>query len=163
MEYIEIILLGLTAIITLFAALYVGRQTHHHFKLQRSTHFIERFNSGELHQMRIRVDEFIRQQPNWETHLRGMREGTLSPEQRSLLYDVRVFANFFQELSTALQHDTLSKAYIWDVFGGLVKRYWKELQPYIEVTRKLDQRPTLFCDFEALANEMEKIDAKKCG
>ncbi len=160
---IELALLGLTAIITLTTALYVGRQANRHFLLQRATHFIERFNSGDLRLLRPKVDRTMAAGIDWDARLRDLEAGSLPPADLEQLYEVLIFANFFQELATALAHGTIAQNYTWDVFGGLVKKYWHLLQPFIEAKRRIDDRPSLFADFEKLVLAMEREDRRKGG
>ncbi len=156
---IELLLLGITAVITLFAAIYVGKQAEKHFRMQRSTAFIERFNSGDLLRIRPEVDQLLATVHDWQHELRRAAEG--EPESNHRVIRVSVFANFFQELATAFIHRTIDEAYTWDVFGGLVKKYWRNLAPFVEAIRLVNERPTLYDDFQHLAERMGRVDRKK--
>lgn len=155
---IELILIAVTAIITVGSAIYVGRQANKHFLMQRSTRFIERFNSGDMLRIRPRVDALIASNPAWADELRTLSEDQLDPDRRLLFYDLVVFTNFFQELATAFKHQTIEETYTWDVFGNLILCYWSELRPYILALRASRERPCLYDTFEELAKRMEAID-----
>lgn len=158
---IEVVLIAITAVITVFTAVYVGKQANRHFLLQRSTRFIERFNSGDMLRMRPKVDRLLASSPDWTTELGVMRQGGLDGERRGLFYDLVVFTNFFQELATAFEHGTIEEDYTWDVFGGLIRQYWTALRPYVLASREVSGRPTLYEGFERLAARMEEIDGKR--
>lgn len=158
---IEVVLIGITAIVTVLTALYVGSQANRHFLMQRSTSFIERFNSGDMLRIRPRVDSLIAANPDWDTQIASMKACTLDESQRQLYYDVVVFANFFQELATAFEHHTVEERYTWDVFGSLIRNYWTQLQPFVNAMRTVNGRPTLYETFEQLAQRMEALDAKR--
>ncbi len=157
---IEVILIGLTAIVTIATAIYVGKQANHHFRMQRSTRFIERFNTGDLLRIRPRVDRLLLSQPDWPQELAEMKAGKMDEERRLLFYDLVVFTNFFQELATAFEHNTIAEKYTWDVFGLLLRHYWRQLQPYVLAMRKAHERPTLYEGFERIAGRMHKFDGK---
>lgn len=159
---IEVTLIAITAVITVGAAIYVGKQANRHFLMQRSTSFIERFNTGDMLQMRPRVDRLIASGPDWKRELTALRAGGLEEARRREFYDLLVFTNFFQELATAFEHRTIAEDYTWDVFGGLIRQYWKLLKPYVIAFREVAERPTLYEGFERIAARMDEIDGKRC-
>lgn len=67
---------------------------------------------------------------------------------------VRTFINFFQELGIAWKHGTVHRKYTWDLFAGLIAKYWAALLPYRRAQRIAKDRPTLYCDFESLARQI---------
>lgn len=158
LNLLEVALIAVTAVVTVLTALFVGRQASRHFRLQRSTHFIERFNTGDMLRMRPRVDSFVAREPEWEALLEKQQEASLDEETLVRLYETAVFANFFQELATALRHKTLDHTYTWDVFGGIVSHYWGALEPYVRARRLHGKRPTLYQNFEELVAEMRRLD-----
>ncbi len=158
---IEVTLIGITAVVTVVAAVYVGRQANRHFLMQRSTSFIERFNTGDLRRIRPRVDQLLASPTDWEGEVSLLQKGELDEERRLLFYDLIVFTNFFQELATAFKHKTIEEDYTWDVFGALVRNYWIRLQPFVVAMRTVNERPLLYEGFEQLAGRMETIDDKR--
>ena len=152
----EVVLLAVSLLLTLATAAYVAWQTQHHFRLQRVTAFIERFNSGEMLRLRGIVDQTVESGVNPETLQARRAAGDDDAAER--LDAMRTFANFFQELGSAHKMGTLGNRYLWAVFGGLVQRYWTDLRPLIEMMRL--NRPTLYEDFENVADAMARGDAK---
>ena len=73
---------------------------------------------------------------------------------------ITVFTNFFQELGAALVNKVVDKKYTWDIFGGLVERYGKELKPFIEALRFIRKRETLYSDFTKVIKTMSMLDTK---
>lgn len=152
-------------------------QTREHFAIQRTSSAIERFNSDQLLRARRVVDHWVATaEPPGDLLDRaahphpGKAASELTPEQRlaveraehadEVATNLRLFANFFQELGTAMKHDTLHERYAWDVFGALVVRYEADLRPYVEEIRRRRGRPQLYEDFSALADRMRALDRK---
>ncbi|PCJ62426.1 MAG: hypothetical protein COA73_06530 [Candidatus Hydrogenedentota bacterium] len=138
---------------------YIGYQTQGHFSLTRSQHYIERFNSGEMRKLRTRVNNWIE---------RGQPLDKIFPEKPPLddesqldLEALRLFSNFFQELGTAYKYRTVSRAYIWDVFGQIILRYGEDLAAFISEYRIHVNRKGLYIDFECLIEDIQKMDKKK--
>lgn len=160
LKILELVFVGATAIIGLGTVVFIGYQTSRHFRFQRSTHFIERFNSAEMIELRFEVDFFLADNPNWEKILKRYLANELTDNnlKRNILKTLR-FTNFFQELATAHKHKTLHEDYIWDVFGGAICMYWENLLPFIESYRKARLRKTLFQDFENVYHYMKKYES----
>ncbi len=138
---------------------YVGYQAQRHFSLTRSQHYIERFNSGEMRDLRARVDAWIAGGRSIENlFAEGTTLDDASQQDREAL---RLFSNFFQELGTAYKYRTVNRAYVWDVFGALILKYGEELAPFICESRVRANRVGLYIDFEYLAEDIQKMDAKK--
>jgi hypothetical protein len=138
---------------------YVGYQAQRHFSLTRAQHYIERFNSGEMRELRSRVNSWIDRGRPLETIYPA--EAPLDDEAQRDLEALRLFSSFFQELGTAYKHGTVNRAYIWDVFGRLILTYGKELAPFVCESRIQVNRSVLYIDFEYLAEDIQKMDAKK--
>jgi hypothetical protein len=160
LQLLEVGILALTALITVAVGFFVVKQTTRHFRLLRSEHFSERFDSDKMVQVRESVDKQLnaykahRQQStnNDETH--GGSQVLMTNG------DMRTFANFFQGLGTAFKHKTVDEQYTWDNFGDLVPYYWKQLEEHIIVFREHRKRQTLYQDFQFLAKEMTRLDRK---
>ncbi len=149
LQYLEVVVLVVTGG-------YVAYQTHRHFSLARSEYYIERFNSGEMRELRKRADIWVGGDQPFE---RIFREADELDEASSLnLEALRLLSSFFQELGTAYKHRTVNRTYVWDVFGRLILKYGRELSPFICESREYHQRPTLYIDFERMAQDMEKTD-----
>ena len=149
---------SVAAVFTLSTGSLVWFQTRKHFRLIRASEYIQRFNSKEFFDARILVDTFHQD----ETLLAAVLEG----ETSSNLETVRVratilrFANLFQELGGSYLKRTVDRHYIWTMFGYLAQVYWKRFEPVIQALRNSRNRPQLYCDFEAFASEMRRLDTK---
>lgn len=85
---------------------------------------------------------------------------TSRDDARQSFQNIRGVCNFFQELGTAIKHDTLDEEYMWDVFGAIVKKYGEELRPFVEELRVRLQRPQLMQEFLSLVDTMKELDKK---
>ncbi len=156
---LEIIVLATALIVTIFVSWRVAVQTRNHFQLEHSRSFIERFNSAEMVSLRRLVDEWIGSGETPEALAIRVSAGDDGGKTTSAA--LRTFVNFFQELGVAYRHKAVKRSYTWDVFGALVSRYWRDLGTYISATRRRHGRPTLHSDFEELAAEMVRLDARR--
>jgi hypothetical protein len=171
---LELAILAVTLIITSILGFAVFRQTTNHFAIQRTTYMIERFNQKELVDARDITDTWLRKKENAKAlldraaYLDGQevdsqkaateKSALVTPreEARQTVQNIRVFCNFFQELGTAVKHDTLDE----DVFGAVVKKYGEELRPFVEELRVRLQRPQLMQEFVSLVDKMKELDQK---
>ena len=160
-ENLTLMVEALAAVITLGAAAFVARQTFRHFSLQRASHFIERFNSERMNNLRHNVSHFCASNPDWSELMARFTRSELDEATARKVGDVVVLANFFQELATALNHRSIDKAYTWDVFGFLVPYHWEMLKPFIDGIRVARGRPTLYSDFEVLVGKMKAVEAQR--
>lgn len=156
---IELGVVCATFLVTLVAAIAVYRQTTRHFALERSTHFIERFNGPELVTARETVDSWLKSGEEAGKLFKRAEGQAPEGEARVAVRDLRTFTNFFQELGTAMKHGTLDEEYVWDVFGGLVVRYGDELQPFVREHRRHTGRMTLYSDFDWLIERIREREA----
>ena len=158
----ELVIPAITLVITFMAALAVYYQTQKYFTAERTSYYIERFNSTELVEAREVVDNWLStgESPR-DLYTRIKDRATESGKNGLFVYrNIRTFVNFFQELGVAMKHETLNEEYLWDVFGGLVLRYGNLLKPYIEETRIQLNRPKVLQEFTKLVELMESLDKK---
>lgn len=148
---IEIAILGATLLTTVGLSLFIALQARRHFRLEHAKEFIARFNAAEMVAVRDRVDHWLAQ-PRHPSELIDAKDTAIA---------MRTFINFFQELGVAWKHGTVHREYTWDLFGGLLRRYWSELSPYCEAQRVERKRPTLYRDFENLVQAMAVMDGKR--
>jgi len=178
---LELTILSVTLIITSVLGLGVYLQTSNHFAIQRTTYMIERFNQRDLVDARGITDRWIRRKEDpkalmdrakdlesvnsdaQKTETKESEAAKAREEAAMTVQNIRVFCNFFQELGTAVKHDTLDEHYMWDVFGAVVKRYGEELRPFVDELRLRLGRPQLMQEFLSLVDTMKKLDKKYGG
>jgi len=158
---VENLILAFTLIMTVALSWMVFRQTQRHFQLQRTQEFIGRFNGQAINEHRRQIDLWVATGEAVHELLDRAKQEDADATQVRQAEAMRSVANFFQELGAAAKHGTLNDAYCWDVFGGLITNYWQLLSPYVFEMRYRRGRPTLWNDFEALANQMQQQDAKR--
>jgi hypothetical protein len=177
---VELAILILTFIVTAATGLGFYHQATRHFAIQRTSYMIERFNTKELVDAREATDSWLdkkedvkslmdhavdphSQKPeSQKTHTEKV-ESAKAKEATETVKSIRVFCNFFQELGTAEKHGTLDEGYMWDVFGGIVKKYGEELKPFVEELRVRKQRPQIMQEFSSLTEKMKALDEKYAG
>lgn len=163
LEFLEIIILAITAFITLSIGAFIGYQAHRHFLLQRSSQFAERFNSDYMITLRSSVDKLLHDESlakeDWKKILSNDKDLTFEVTHKQIT-QVTTFANFFQELGVASVNKIVDRKYIWDIFGGLVGKYGNALNPFIEALRDVRERKTLYSDFDDLKKTMLLLDLK---
>ncbi len=155
---IEIAILGATLLTTVGLSLFIALQARRHFRLEHAKEFIARFNAAEMVRVRDVVDRWFAQRRLPGELIDAERTGAPGDAAEAAIA-MRTFINFFQELGVAWKHGTVHREYTWDLFGGLIRRYWRELSPYCEAQRAARMRPTLYRDFENLVQEMDAMDA----
>lgn len=108
MRLAELTVLALTFIATLMIGGAVYRQTSRHFALQRSTDFMLRYNGDQLVDARYSVDAWLASGESADAlDRRAILSGEDGDNAKQTIKSVRTFANFFQELGTAMKHRTL--------------------------------------------------------
>ena len=129
-----------------------------HFKMSKSSDFLERFLSKEMIESRSCVDRVFEQ-----NDLKSALEYLYRPENIDDLNKVRSFANFFQELSIAKKMNLVSDKYVKDTFDYLVCKYWSLLSGWISDYRSKSDS-TLYSKWEDLRddfrnnnNELKKL------
>ena len=121
------------------------------FRMARASAFLERFHSGEMTRARTSVDRWLAAEDLSE-RLKLINEA----ENVALLNDVRMFANFFQELGVAWNRKLVDREYARNCFDFLAVYYWTALSGWIADYRHR-RDPTLYRRFEELYDEMKKI------
>ena len=150
---VEIMILGATLLTTVCLSLFIALQAKRHFQLQHAKEFIARFNAAEMVRVRDAVDRWLNE--NQDPRILVGADGG------EAAIAMRTFINFFQELGVAWKHGTVHREYTWDLFGGLIQRYWAELAPYCEAHRASSGRQALYRDFERLVGQMAAMDGHR--
>ena len=139
------------------------------FNLNRTSYFIERFHRPEMLEARADADRWLRvrrgkEDTVSEQQVRDMLhaanlvsadfEDPRQAEDAAVFVDLRLIANFFQELGAAFDNESLDEKYLWQVFGSLVTRYHRDLAPFLKGMRNRANNQDLYEDFDQLADKM---------
>lgn len=120
------------------------------FRRNKAAGFIQRFNSREIHEIRARIDLWLRTHPDATARLRALdRDPALNAEVRMLL-------NLFQEIGVAYFHGIVHRKEIRDYFDVLVPHYWETLGFVIQRAR-VQQNYSLYRRFERLHQELARL------
>lgn len=155
---VEIAILGVTLLTTVGLSLFIALQARRHFRLQHAKEFIARFNAAEMVKVRDAVDHWLSLGRDPGELIEAEQTGQAETACDAHAVAVRTFINFFQELGVAWKHGTVHREYTWDLFAGLIAKYWAALLHYCRAQRIAKDRPTLYCDFESLARQMAEMD-----
>lgn len=142
-------------------------QTRQHFRLERTSGFVERFNSPELIALREDVDAWVRSGEDPASLYRrdanrarpeGSPERADADAAHAMLVKLRTLTNYFQEFGTAIKHGMLDERYAFDLLGGVCIRYANDLEPYILATRVERNRTKLYAEVLSLRQRMLELD-----
>jgi len=120
------------------------------FRMARASAFLERFHAGEMSRARTAVDKWLAS-GDLSERLRTLYD----PANVGLLNEIRMFANFFQELGVAWNRKLVDRGYARNCFDFLVVYYWSGLSGWIADYRQ-QRDPTLYRRFEELYDVMKK-------
>ena len=155
MENTALLILQIILILTQFVFLVVGyKLATKQFRMSKASHFLERFLSKEMIEARNTVDRQFS-----GNDLKSILEYINNPENLNELNHIRMFANFFQELSIAYKNGLVDKNYVNDVFDILVCKYWTSLTGWIADYRSSSGN-TLYRGWEDLRDELRIKNAK---
>ena len=120
----------LTTVITLFLL----RAAWKHFKHERTSSYIERYNSAEFIEVRAAVDQFLYVTEKMTPAERGLvyRDLLLSDHPNDITFRHRLwsFAMIFNEIGAAWESRAIDACLIKN-FDRLIPRYWMRLRPYM--------------------------------
>jgi len=155
----EVLLLALTLLATVVMSYLTLRQTTAHFRLQRTSDFVARFNSRELVETREEVDRWVESGESPEAlYARSQGKAAATTEESRLalatVANLRTMANFFQEFGTALKVGSLDERYAHELLGGVCLRYARDLKAFIEETRRVRGRPQAYQEVFVLEERM---------
>lgn len=136
-----------------FAFLIVGyKLATKQFRMSKASHFLERFMSKDMIEARNTVDRLFE-----GNDLKSTLEYLNEKKSLKDLNQIRMFANFFQELSIAYRNRLVDKKYIIDVFDVLTCKYWTLLTGWISDYRSKSDN-SLYSGWEDFRDELRSID-----
>ncbi|MBV6505257.1 MAG: hypothetical protein ILNGONEN_00815 [Syntrophorhabdaceae bacterium] len=124
--------------------------TRHHFKLERAASYIARFNSEDMIRNRAVVEGWLSAQNSDEVKIKKLTDDT------ELAIRVYTFINLFQEIGVAYKNKMIHRSSAEGYYSYLIISYWKRIQFLIEWRRRKENRPTLYEDFQFLAEILAK-------
>jgi hypothetical protein len=128
------------------------------FRMSKASGFLERFMSPDVTKARLTVDRLC--ESPVDEMVKALRDGG-DETQEDKLSQVRIFANFFQELGLAYSHRLVDRAYTEEIFDHLTKYYWDRLQPWVEAYRKERGDRSLYSKWHDLAVDFKHKESSK--
>jgi hypothetical protein len=127
------------------------------FRMAKASQYLERFMSKEMMDARTVVDQFCGKD------IHDMIGSLRADNCREELGQIRMFANFFQELGIAFRKGLVDRRYTEEIFDFLVKSYWKKLYGWVQDYRKLQGDKSLYSKWEDLATifENHSLESKR--
>ena len=168
-QRMELILVALTLLATVTMSFLTLRQTTSHFRIERTTSFVARFNSQEMVSLREDVDRWLETK---ETAKSLYERSTSQPVEagaelrsaadaaRGMVAKLRTMANFFQEFGSAIKAGSLDEDYAQELLGAVCVRYAVALEPFILETRVQRKRVSAYQEVFWLKDRMAALDAK---
>jgi dephospho-CoA kinase len=145
--------LGLIEIGLLLAAVYL---TIAQFRRNRASAYIERFNSKDMLESRVAIDDWYQRHSSRKEMLGELESNT------TLATRLRQFCNLFQELGAAYQFGIAHRRTVRVLFDTIVVMYWERLRFWVYNYRIVTD-PTLYARFEYLYQKIEKRSRSKDG
>lgn len=100
-----------------------------HFRIARTTTYIERINNPDFVKLRSKVDDWLHSsKSDAEKYLEVA-------ESNQLKNDLHLFIHVFTELGIAYQFHAVNRKMVKTIFYPMIPSYWKELQFYIIASR----------------------------
>lgn len=99
-------------------------------------------------------------QKEWHTFMTE-ELGDLKTYQEKFAVEFPPSAVFFNEVGILLEKGLIDVDLVNSLFGGVIPRYWKKLQPFLENCRREINQPKLGRGLEYLGNEIQKLQSKK--
>jgi hypothetical protein len=166
LQHAEVLLLALTLLATVTISALTLRQTTLHFRLQRTSEFVSRFNSKDLVAMREEVDRWVESGETPKALYLRSGVGSKAPailsadaqQALSMVANLRTMTNFFQEFGTAIKVGSLDERYAHELLGGLCLRYARELRPFILESRMVRGRPQAYEEVFLLEARMKTYE-----
>ena len=119
------------------------------FRMAKASTYLERFMSKEMIDAREIVDDMCRMEVD------EMVSALRTKEKADELSEIRMFANFFQELGIAYRRGLIDHSYTEEIFDFLVKTYWKKLYAWVQAYRSTTGDTSLYSKWEDLATIFE--------
>jgi len=99
-------------------------------------------------------------QKEWHTFMTE-ELGSLKTYQEKFAVEFPPSAVFFNEIGILLEKGLIDVNLVNSLFGGVIPRYWKKMNPFLETCRREINQPKLGRGLEYLGNEIQKLQSKK--
>ena len=129
------------------AAIYIALR---HFRAKTAADYMDRFSRPEMREIRQHIDKWLTQAPTDHERLQLLQHG----EAAVTMDEIRVFANFFQELGLLCEERLVHRKTTRLLFDYLAPYYWGKLRPWVGWYRDSRNDQTLYARFERFATAM---------
>ena len=126
--------------------------TVRHFRVQKTTSYIERLNSPEMAKVRSVVNQWL-DEPNSE-----LDKIKIANQDKHLEVQLKIFFDVFTELGIAYKYKSISRRLTREIFFPMIPKYWKKMQFYI-YSEQLKGHKTGYW-FKYLATEIDHFEKR---
>ena len=171
LQHWELIIVAVTLLTSSVFSFLTLRQTTDHFRIERTSGFVSRFNSPDMVSLRESVDRWLEAKETAEHLYARSKEPIVATDPAAsgaqpdnpakvLVAQLRTMANYFQEFGTAIKIGSLDESYAHELLGAVCIRYGNELEPFIRETRIQRSRPQAYEEVFLLRDRMKILDAQ---
>lgn len=132
-----------------------------HFKILRSSHYIERYNSSAMIVIKTVVNDFAFELNELDENAREERASSLIKSRKSedlkLKSQLTLLLNLFTELAIAFEGGALDEKTTVKCFHVVIPKYVDRLLPYINECRKSED---VFSSLLKFSETLEKLEKK---
>lgn len=121
-----------------------------HFRARTAAEYMDRFSRPDMRLIRERIDNWIDSVGTDEARLAALSESN----PPVTVNEIRVFANFFQELGLLCGERLMHRRTTRLLFDFLAPYYWGRLSFWVRAYRNDKNDQTLYAHFEEFANAM---------
>lgn len=143
----------LGVIVSLIAAMFVGRQTYAHFIRNRAFGYIERFNHKDFMELRIIIEQWLSENKGISSLGKLLKSNR--PEDIEMSVKIKTYLNLFQELAVAFEKGMVDKHIFYRNFDFLIVSNWEKFSDFIYAVRVLNNDYTIYKRFEQMAAEVK--------
>jgi len=132
--------------------------TRRHFKLLKTFHFIERYNSSDITGKQYEVIVFLNNFNKIEDKELYITKFINSEDETIVELRIKIFKflNLLQEVSAAYKMGILSEKAFILTFGSILPRYYSRFSEFIKENRKKSGDETLFKTLEDVSIKIDK-------
>lgn len=131
--------------------------TRRHFRLLKTFHFIERYNSTDIAEKQFAVRVFLNKF-NKAKDKESFVEEFLKSEKIEIINErisVYKFLNLLQEVSAAYKMGILDKKAFFLTFGSILSRNYADFNELVDVNRIVIGDKTIYKTFEEIAKRID--------
>jgi Domain of unknown function (DUF4760) len=126
-------------------------------RTQAADRIIERWNNPDLSQIKRCVREICEGLFDPTRVARDAKGTPLAEDALKLRADVVAILNIFEEISLLIRANSANEEKLRRYFRPVMIQAYKNLRPWIENERKLDNEDAYYCEFEAVVLKWKEV------